>query len=42
MEYIAQAYSFPLPPNVETASKPLKAYQNRSPALFIPKSDDKL
>ena len=34
--------SFPLPPKAKTASQPVKAYQSRSPALLIPRTDVKL
>ena len=32
---VVRADSFPLPPNAEVASKPVKGYQNRSPALWF-------
>ena len=38
---VVHANSFPLPSNAETASKPVRAYQNRSPALLIPRTDVK-
>ena len=38
---VVRTDSFPLPPYAETASQPVKAYQNRSPALLISRTDVK-